>query len=307
MNEQAMIDGWLRYLEGDATSPLTIKSYRHAISNFVAWYVAYYEDQHFDPSGVLPKDFVEWIRCMSAKQRAAPRSMNQRIAAVRKFFGWLRATGVIRSNPAKDVKFVELDSKAFQGLADEDYRKLMRVVYTSENLRDIAIIEAMGGAGLRISEVLALQVGDIFLYERETGKQISHIVVLEGKGNKRRSIPMAPSVKTAFTNLLASHPNRLDGDNQDKSAGLWVGQRGELKDPSAISRLLANYAEDAKFPKNQVHPHALRHSFAHRWLKKHPGDIRTLASILGHSDIKTTMLYTEMTDKEKAEKMAAMD
>jgi site-specific recombinase XerC len=120
------------------------------------------------------------------------------------------------SESAKVLTSLDRDDDDFKGLDEQEYRRLMRAVYADENLRDIAIIEIMGGAGLR--------VGDLVIHERETEKNYSYIIVREGKGMKRRSIPMAKSVKDALNAYLAKHPNK-----EIKAAPLWIGQRGNRR------------------------------------------------------------------------------
>ena len=113
---------------------------------------------------------------------------------------------------------------------------------------------------------------------------------------------MSKAVKEAFANYLQNHP-----DKNSLQAKLWTGQRGALSDTSGINKMLAYYARAAKIPDGTVHPHTLRHTFAYLFLKKNPGDLRTLADLLGHNDIKTTMRYTASTEADKAAKMAEME
>lgn len=299
MSDDNFIDEWLQYLDEQSRSANTIAGYRRGLEHFQRWYMQTYGDAEFNPAGVLPKDFKDWISFQNSVERTKPATTNLRVAAVRQFFTWLHETGQISRNPAANAKFLDLDNSDFKGLDEQAYKRFMRAVYEEEDPRNIAIIEAMVGAGLRVGEVLDLQVGDLVLRERETRDNFSYIIVREGKGGKRRTIPMSRDVKAAMLKLMESHPKR-----DDPAASLWTGQRGSLSERSTISRLLSRYSTRAGLP--PVNPHALRHTFAHRWLEKNPGDIRTLADILGHSDIKTTMKYTVPSDAEKASKMAKM-
>jgi site-specific recombinase XerC len=294
------LDPWTAQLTADARSPRTIANYRRGVEHFLTWYQQSYGDQNFNPAAVLPKDFSDWKSFQQTVERAMPATINQRVAAARQYFAWLVETGQVNRNPAARVKSLGLDDDDFKGLDEQEYRKFVRAVYADENPRDIAIIEVMVGAGLRISEALSLQVGDLVLRERETEKNYSSIVVREGKGMKRRSIPMSKAVKDALVAYLGKHPDR-----GNLAASLWTGQRGALSDPSAISRLVTYYARKAGL--DNVHPHTLRHTFAYRFLKQFPGDIRTLADLLGHKDLKTTMKYTVSSAADKARKMAEME
>jgi integrase/recombinase XerD len=299
---KALLEAWLAYLASEGRSPHTLAGYQRGLEHFLGWYAQTYGDENFNPAAVLPKDFKDWTSFQQTVERAKPATINQRVAAVRQYFTWLLDSGRISRNPSKGAKSLDRDDDDFKGLDEQEYRRLMRAVYADENLRDIAIIEVMAGAGLRVGEVLDLQVGDLVIRERETEKNYSYIIVREGKGMKRRSIPMSKSVKEALNAYLAKHPDKVN-----LSALLWIGQRGALGDRSAISRLLAYYARKAGLDGKLVHPHALRHTFAHRYLEKFPGDIRTLADLLGHKDLKTTMKYTVSSGASKARKMAEME
>jgi site-specific recombinase XerD len=298
-----LIDPWIQHLTDESRSRYTIKGYRSGVEHFLRWYKQSYGDKgDFKLAAVLPKDFTEWTSFQQTVERAKPATINQRVTAVRQFFVWLLDTGQINRDPARKAKSLDRDDDDFKGLDEQEYRKLMRAVYADENPRDIAIMEVMVGAGLRVSEALDLQLGDLMIQERETEKNYSYLIVREGKGMKRRSIPLSKSVKDALNVYLVKHPGKGNA-----SASLWTGQRGALSDPSGISRIVTYYARKARLADKQVHPHTLRHTFAYRFLRKFPGDIRTLADLLGHKDLKTTMKYTVSSGADKASKMAEMD
>jgi integrase/recombinase XerD len=294
---------WLEKLKTDGRSPHTVTGYARALDLFSDWHAQTYGDSEFNPAKVIPKDFKDWVSRQQSVERAKPATINQRVAAVRKFFAWLYENDQLTKNPAAGAKFLDTDKIEFKGLDEKYYRQLSRAVYLDESLRDIAIFEAMVGAGLRVSEVLDLQVGDLVIRERDTRDNFSYIIVREGKGSKRRSVPMSKAVKSAFDIYLKSCPEQTR-----PQAKLWSGQRGALSSPSGIHKMLAHYARVAKIPDEiPVHAHTLRHTFAYLFLKKYPGDIRTLADLLGHNDLKTTMRYTASTEADKAAKMADMD
>jgi site-specific recombinase XerD len=294
---------WLAKLETDGRSPHTVVGYTRALTLFCNWHTQTYGDPEFNPAKVIPKDFKDWVSRQQSVERAKPATINQRVAAVRKFFAWLHESGHLAKNPAAEVRFLDTDKAEFKGLDEKHYKLLSRAVYLDENPRDIAIFEAMVGAGLRVSEVLDLQVGDLVIRERDTRDNFSYIIVREGKGSKRRTVPMSKAVKSAFGSYLQSYT----GDTSPQ-AKLWIGQRGALSNPSGIHKMLARYARAAKLPDDiPVHAHTLRHTFAYLFLKKYPGDIRMLADLLGHNDLKTTMRYTASTEADKAAKMAEMD
>jgi site-specific recombinase XerD len=162
------------------------------------------------------------------------------------------------------------------------------------------------GAGLRVSELLNLQLGDVTLKERS-----GQVVVRRGKGAVHRVIPLTEKVRKALQKYLDDDPylntylenNRHLGDN----ALLWIGERGPLKDRTGIYYLLKKYARFAGLDETLISPHSLRHTFATRYLETHRGDLRGLAAILGHATVNTTMVYTEPSTSDLARRMEEAD
>jgi site-specific recombinase XerC len=164
-------------------------------------------------------------------------------------------------------------------------------VYASGNPRDVAMVELLAGAGLRVGELLALRVGDVTLGERS-----GQVVVRRGKHRGYRTVPLTASVRKALAAWLAIHAQADDAD-----APLWWGPRGPLTDRSAVNRMLAKYARRAGVA--PCGPHVLRHTFATRYLAANPGDLRGLAALLGHSNLNPVMIYTEPRLEDLAQHM----
>ncbi len=172
---------------------------------------------------------------------------------------------------------------------------MLRAVYTRGNLRDIAIIEVLVGTGLRVGELLALQVGDIELNDR-SGK----LTVRRSKHGGFREVPLTKDVRLALSAYLEQHPDR---DNP--TTPLWMGTRGRLGNRSSVVRLLDKYAYLAGI--EPVKPHALRHTFSARYLKANPDDLRGLAALLGHANLNTVMIYTEPSMEDLTERMEQVE
>ena len=182
-----------------------------------------------------------------------------------------------------------------QGLSSRDLRRLLRAVHTAGNLRDIAILEVLAGTGLRVGELLALQIGDVTLRERS-----GMVTVRQGKGGKYRQVPLTADVRAALSAYLDKHPEK---DNP--AAPLWLGTRGGLSNRSSVVRLLNKYAYQAQIEPIKIH--ALRHTFATRYLEANPDDLRGLAALLGHANLDTVMIYTEPRVEDLAERMERME
>ena len=279
----ALVQEWLDSLETQGKSASTIKGYRRGMEHWTAWYEQS-GGTPFDPAAVTPRDVRDWIAFQQTVERSQPATINQRLAAASSFYSWAVDQERVNRDPAAGVKALRLPARQPRGLADTDLRRLRRCVHAGGNLRDVAIFEALAGTGLRVSEALTLSVADVLLDARPP-----HLVVRAGKGGQSRRVPLTAEVGRALRDYLADLARR--GLSVKADASLWLGQRGALRNPSTINKLLAGYADQVGVA--DVTPHTLRHTFATNYLDKHPGDVRGLAAILGHADLRTTMIYTE--------------
>ena len=228
-------------------------------------------------------------------ERAAPATINQRLVALSRFFAWAVRQGLAQENPTDDIKSVRLPQRQPQGLSNRDLRRLLRAVHAGGNVRDIALLEILVGTGLRVGELLALQIGDVAIGER-SGK----VTVRQGKHSGFREIPLTRDVRHALANYLEDHPKK-----DDPSAALWLGTRGPLSNRSSVVRILDKYTYQAQI--EPVKPHALRHTFATRYLEANPDDLRGLAALLGHANLNTVMIYTEPRLDDLVERMERVE
>jgi integrase/recombinase XerC len=285
---------WLEALEQQGKSRHTITAYQRALVHFVQWSETTYGSP-FNPAVVIPRDLRDWKAYQQTVEKTAPATINQRLVALSRFFAWAVKSGMAHTNPADDIGSIHLPQRQPKGLDKRDLRRVLRAVHASAHLRDIAVIEVLAGTGLRVGELLALQVGDIALNER-SGK----LTVRRGKHDGYREVPLTAEVRAALQNYLVQH---TDADNPN--APLWIGTRGELSHRSSIVRLLNKYAYQAEV--ENFNPHALRHTFATRYLEANPDDLRGLAALLGHTNLNTVMIYTEPTIEDLAERMQRIE
>jgi site-specific recombinase XerD len=152
-------------------------------------------------------------------------------------------------------------------------------------------VELLVGTGLRVGELLALKIGDLVIGDR-SGK----VIVRMGKHDRYREIPLTATLRQVLNAYLKEHP-----ESKNLDAMLWIGQRGTLNDRSAVLRILEKYMLAAQLP--AIGPHVLRHTFATRYLRANPGDLRGLAALLGHTSLDTVMIYTEPSADDLAERM----
>ncbi|MCB0192099.1 MAG: tyrosine-type recombinase/integrase [Anaerolineae bacterium] len=282
---------WLAYLNQMGKSTSTKRNYDRAVQHFIHWSEQSYGEL-FDPAAIIPRDVVDWQAFQQRIEKAKPATINLRLVGLSRYFKWAVARGYVRQDPTVDVASLRLDQRHPKALTDRQVRRLLRQVAKSENLRDMALVELLLGTGLRVSEVLALQAEDVVLNSRS-----GEVIVRRGKGGIQRRIPLITSVRSALRQYLDSQPRLKPRDL------LWVGERGPLQNRGSILYLLKKYMFQAGLDEDLISPHVLRHTFASRYLRTHPGDLRGLAAILGHSNLNTVLIYTEPTVEELADKM----
>ena len=217
-------------------------------------------------------------RCLSKS------SMCRELSAVKNFFKWLERKKIIK-NPAISVISSPKKSKVLPKALDiDDSFNLLKGIEKLEleawqGLRDKAILTLLYGCGLRISEALSINIGDI------TAK--SEFLRVKGKGNKERLVPLLPIIWQHIAAYLAECPYKLNVGEP-----LFLGARGERISPRIIQRQLQKLRQILGLP-DTVTPHALRHSFATQLLAEGT-DLRSIQELLGHASLSTTQRYTDV-------------
>jgi site-specific recombinase XerD len=290
----SIIQNWMQALDQQGKSHLTIETYHRGVKHFAHWNGMTYGSD-FDPGAIIPRDVRDWKAHQQTIEKAAPATINQRLVALSSFFRWAVKQNMTHDDPTADVNGLRLPKQQPKGVSRQDLRRVLRTVHASGNVRDIAIIEILAGTGIRVSELLALAVGDIEIKER-SGK----LTVRRGKHDGFREIPLTKDIRHALSAYLEQHPEKNDPDTP-----MWVGLRGKLSNRSSIVRVLNKYAYQAEI--EAVTPHTLRHTFATRYLEANPDDLRGLAALLGHANLNTVMVYTEPSVEDLEERMERME
>lgn len=233
------------------------------------------ELNHIDEFHV--RSFIAWRH----RQGIQSKSLQRQLAAVRSFFNFLVTEGELSYNPAKGVKAPKAARKLPKTLDVDQTGQLLEIKGDDAlTIRDRAILELFYSSGLRLSELVGLDLADIDLREG--------IVQVTGKGNKTRRVPVGRKAIDALYNWLQERKQLTDCD-QD---ALFISQRGTRLSQRSIQQRLHNWAIKQGMDVN-VHPHMLRHSFASHMLES-SGDLRAVQELLGHADISTTQIYTHL-------------
>ena len=281
-NAVAKWQDWLTHERRAAKN--TIASYQFDLANLFSFLNGYHGQQV--NLTLLAKltlgDFRSWLAHNATEERVAP-SRARAVAGVRNFFRWLDRTGQMHNNAIELLKLPKMQRRLPRPVTEIQAGD---IVALSKNVpdeswvgaRDEALFTLLYGAGLRIGEALSLTHADIADKER---------LVVTGKGNKQRRVPVLPIVRETLEKYLAVCPYAANANDP-----VFVGVRGEKLNPAVAQRHLRTLRRQLNLP-DSVTPHALRHSFATHLLAS-GADLRSLQELLGHSSLSTTQLYTQV-------------
>lgn len=224
------------------------------------------------------------IRAIVAEQHmegVSGRSLARRLSALRGLLNYLLKLGLVQSNPAADVLAPKGKRKLPTTLdADEVSRLLKENLNDPMICRDLAMFELMYSSGLRLSELVSIDLADLDL---SVGQ-----VRVTGKGGKTRDLPVGKHAIQAINKWLV-YRRTLPGSNE---TAVFISTRGKRIAPRTVQMRLKKLAESQGLSRN-CYPHMLRHSFASHLLES-SGNLRAVQELLGHADISTTQIYTHL-------------
>src|SRR3954471_11285471 len=279
-----LVDRFLQDLERQETSPQTRQAYRLDILHFAGWF-ARTVGETFTPEAVTPTDVRDYRSHLINVEKRQPATVNRRLAALRRFFQWAKASGLAKELPTENVKGVASAPRAPHWLEKRDVDRLIRTVERHGNTRDLAIVLTLRHTGIRVSELSSLMLGDVEISERK-----GSLTVRSGKGSKFRILPLNVDARQAITAYLKVRPT-VSADH------LFIGQRGQGISSRAVELLVTKYARLAGL--DDVTPHTLRHSFGKHALDA-GADLVSVAALLGHERLETTAIYTTPSQRDLA-------
>jgi len=216
---------------------------------------------------------------------ASPATVSRKTASLRAFYKHLRREGVTGNDPTAKLKPPSKGKALPKVLGRAEVTRLIEGVNGADpvSLRDRAILEVMYGCGLRASEVIGLEMGDL---DFEAGTLRAY-----GKGRKERLVPLGKQARLATERYLRSGRPELVGDRVEKH--LFVNYRGAGLTRQGLYRIVGRHAREAGL-EDRMSPHTLRHSFATHLLAG-GAQLRSVQEMLGHADVSTTELYTHLS------------
>jgi integrase/recombinase XerC len=293
MNRPAA-DAWTgRYLAELATqrqlSPHTIAAYRRDLAELAAL------SGHIDWPRLTHFDVRRFAAKLHAEGQGAT-SIARKLSGWRGFFEWLSHHLPLDANPVEGVRAPRRAKRLPKALAVDDAVQLMEGQASPHpepaELCNRAMFELLYSSGLRVSELTGLDVNHVAARDGAPAslgwlELDAQEVVVTGKGNKMRRVPVGGPARDALVAWLAVRPPARDG-----SHALFLSERGTRVSPRVVQLRLKAYALKAGTPVH-VHPHVLRHSFASHLLQS-SGDLRAVQELLGHASITSTQVYTSL-------------
>ena len=223
------------------------------------------------------RKFIAWRhRC-----GISGRSLQRNLSAIRAFYRFLLETGIVSLNPAQGI-FPPKSPRHLPRVMDADQTAQLVEIRGDNALavRDRAILELMYSSGLRLAEVVGLDIGSLDFDDA--------VVTVTGKGKKTRSVPIGRHAIDALRHWLKERQNLVQGE----TTAVFISRRGNRIAPRTIQLRIKQWAIRQGLA-SHVHPHMLRHSFASHLLES-SGDLRAIQELLGHADISTTQIYTHL-------------
>jgi integrase/recombinase XerD len=275
-------------------SPNTLAAYRRDLHRYVSFLATWgITDEAEAGADAVSSFVVELSSAIHGEDRLPYKasSIGRTLSAVRSFHGFLLREGDVLGDPMSGVSRPKVSRGLPRPLTVDEARRLLEAPFagTPAGLRDRAILELLYGSGLRISELVGLDVDDLDLEEGS--------VRVLGKGGKEREVPVGRLGRKAVTAYLRGGRPDLAGPRS--RGALFLNQRGGRLTRQGCAQLLAKHVQGAGI-RRRVTLHTLRHSFATHLLEG-GADVRVVQELLGHASVATTQVYTLVTKEHLQE------
>lgn len=265
----------------------TLSAYRTDLKNFMTWLMQGSEETVADQLIKADREVIVSYLSELEKREISPRSRARLLSSLRLFYAYLLREKKIEADPVALIDAPKLGRSLPKTLTEEDVESLLMApdISTLLGLRDRVLFEVLYATGLRVSELVGLQLTQINLQQG--------VLRVTGKGNKERLVPLGEeAVNWLEKYLLHTRADLLKGQVTD---ALFVTARGGAMTRQAFWYLIKRYAFQAELA-TEISPHTLRHAFATHLLN-HGADLRVVQMLLGHSDLSTTQIYTHVANE----------
>jgi len=284
-DEQSLIESFIDHLwMENGLSDNTLSAYRNDLAGFSSWLVAR-QQQLIDAQTQHIQQYLSHNFQLQQKRRSVARLLS----SLRRFYRYLLRENTIKEDPTQLVESPKPERSLPSSLNEEQVDALLDApnVHDDLGLRDRAMLELLYATGLRVSELINLELSQVSL---DPG-----VLRVVGKGDKERLVPIGEVALDWLSDYLQSARSHLLKAKATTNA-LFVTKRGRAMTRQAFWYMVKRYALIAGIATELLSPHILRHAFATHLLN-HGADLRVVQMLLGHSDISTTQIYTHVADQ----------
>ncbi len=291
MNEfHYAIEDYIHFIQVERQLSInTLASYRRDLENYVRFLQ---EAEGMSDFGKVERTTILRHLEQLRMQGKTSRTVARHISSIRSFHQFLLREKRTERDPTVHLEMPTIEQKLPNILSIEEIESLLTAPNRSkpQGVRDVAMLELLYGSGVRISELIALDLADIHL--------TMGFVRVFGKGGKERIIPLGKSALTALSAYLDGARGQLQG-KYPKTDAFFINQRGKRLTRQGCWKLMKEHALKAGI-RHVLTPHTLRHSFATH-LVENGADLRAVQEMLGHADISTTQIYTHISKTRLSE------
>lgn len=272
-----LLNNFLKYLTYQKNySYHTLKSYRADIEQFIEFLK---KKKVFSFEKVDYHIFLEFLSFLKNKNYSET-TISRKVASIKSFFKFLTGRNFITSNPAILISSPKTPEKLPEFLSIEEIEKILNIPAGKNwiSLRDKAILELLYSTGIRVGELVSLEIGDVNFIEE--------VIKVRGKGKKERIVPVGKPALNALIDYIEKRPNK-------KEKKVFLNKYGKPLTERSVERIIEKYRKLSGIDK-KITPHTFRHSFATHMLDR-GADLRIVQELLGHERITTTQIYTHLT------------
>ena len=270
----------------------TIVAYRNDLNQFLGFFEQEYALNLW--ADVNQEQLLAFVDNLRYAHDYASATVARKVAATKSFFRFLMNNGIISDDPTSSLDSPKVRKYLPTAISEEEVNRLLQAPSKQESrraLRDTALLELLYATGMRVSEVVALNVGDVDLNN-------SSVRCVSKSGRSReRVIPVYPRANRALARYVAEGRPKLLRDDQQQA--LYLNHRGNRLTRQGLWLIIKKYVEQVGID-GAVTPHTLRHSFATHLLNG-GADVHKVQGLLGHANVSTTQVYQQMSDEQVRE------
>jgi len=291
---QEIFNRYINYLEAErGASPYTVRNYTNdLLGNYARGvergFFQFLRRKKIDSLEKVDKhvlrDYIAWLM----EQGVVKPSIARKLSAIRSFYRYLMREGILQINPLEKASSPKLDKRLPSFLSVEEMVRLLEApdLTKPQGQRDRALLELLYASGLRVSELVNLNLDHVNLETNE--------IRVWGKGSKERVVLIGRPAAEMLSNYLSQGRLELLGGKRNNA--LFLNRYGERLPTRQVQKILEKYTHAAGIDK-RVHPHLLRHTFATHLLDG-GADLRVVQELLGHAQLSSTQIYTHVSQNQ---------